>query len=360
VFLDVCATLLPFLLIEKKLDNRVVPGVFLGFKPNTKGFLFLNLKKHKIDLSINFIFHENCFLITPSMYKNNDSNSLSLPIPGHYAQTYDDLDMQSGNNVHDVLLDNTIETNVEIEQSENVTASPRRSTRNKRMPAYLQDFEVSNISNNTISTKCPINSFLNYNALYDNFKHRIMLISSTEEPQNYEEVIMHPSWVQAMKEELKALEDNKIWFINELPLGKIATGCRWVYKVKHKVDDFIERYEAHLVAKGYTQIEGLDFLDTFAPVAKLTTLRLLLALATTNNWTLKQLDVNNVFLHGELDEEVYMVLPPGLHSSSTNLVSCLRKSLYGLKQEERQLYAKLSNFLISLKYNISIADHSLF
>jgi len=132
-----------------------------------------------------------------------------IPIVSLYAQTYDDLNMQSENNVHDVLLDNTVETNVEIEQSENVTASSRRSTHSRRMSAYLQDFEVSNISNNTISTKYPINSFLNYNSLSDNFKYTIMLVSSTEEPRNYEETIMHPSWVQAMKEELKALEDNK-------------------------------------------------------------------------------------------------------------------------------------------------------
>jgi len=78
VFLDVCATFLPFLLIEKKLDNHVVPDVFLGFKLNTKGFLFLNLKSHKIDLSINVIFHENCFPYYTKYVQNNDSNSLSL------------------------------------------------------------------------------------------------------------------------------------------------------------------------------------------------------------------------------------------------------------------------------------------
>ena len=244
--------------------------------------------------------------------------------------------MQSENNVHNVLLDNIVETNVEVEQSENVTVSPRRSTRSRRRPSYLQDFEVSNISNNAVSTKYPINSLLNYNSLSDNFKNTNMLISSTEEPQNYEEAIMHPSWVQAKKEELKALEDKKTWSIIELPLGKIAIGCRWVCKIKHKEDGSIKCYKACLAAKGYTQIEGLDFLDTFAHIAKLTTFRLFLALAAANNWTLKQLDVNNAFPHRELDEKVYMVMPPGLHSSYTNLVCRLRKSLYGLKQAGRQ------------------------
>ena len=105
-----------------------------------------------------------------------------------------------------------------------------------------------------------------------------------------------------MEAELNALSANKTWTLVPLPSGKTAIGCRWVYKVKHKSDGTIDRYKARLVAKGYTQLEGLDFLDTFAPVAKLTTLRLLLAVASSHNWDLKQLDVNNAFLHGDLHE----------------------------------------------------------
>ncbi|PKI61876.1 hypothetical protein CRG98_017774 [Punica granatum] len=118
-------------------------------------------------------------------------------------------------------------------------------------------------------------------------------------------------WKEAMKAELSALERNGTWVIADLPTGKKAIGCKWIYKVKRKADGSIERYKARLVAKGYTQIEGLDFDETFASVAKLVSVRVLLTVALYKNWELFQLDVDNAFLHGDLEEEVYMKLPPG-------------------------------------------------
>ncbi|XP_058075536.1 uncharacterized mitochondrial protein AtMg00810-like [Magnolia sinica] len=116
-----------------------------------------------------------------------------------------------------------------------------------------------------------------------------------------------------MSTELRALEDNSTWTLEPLPLGKKPIEYKWVFKTKLKADGSIERYKAWLVAKGYTQVEGLDYHETFAPVAKMTMVHCLLAVAATKNWIIHQLDVNNAFLHDDLDEEVYMTPPPGYY-----------------------------------------------
>ncbi|CAM8889721.1 unnamed protein product [Rhodiola kirilowii] len=165
-----------------------------------------------------------------------------------------------------------------------------------------------------------------------------------------------------MDAEISALQANNTWSITDLPQGKNAMGCKWVFKIKRKSDGTIERYKARLVAKGFTQLEGLDYHETFAPVVKMNTVRTLLAVATSRGWPLYQLDVNNAFLHGTLDEEVYMSLPTSFYKTDKvkGRVCRLHKSLYSLKQSSRQWFSKFSEALINYGFQSSLNDYSLF
>lgn len=142
-----------------------------------------------------------------------------------------------------------------------------------------------------------------------------------------------------MQKEIDALEHNKTWDIVTSPIGKKAIGCKWIFKVKQKADGTIKRYKARLVAQGYNQKLGIDYEETFSPVVKMSTIKCLVAITINKNWTLYQLDVNNAFLHGDLNKEVYMQLPQG-YNAPKNTVCKLRKSLYGLKQTSRQCVCK--------------------
>ena len=162
-----------------------------------------------------------------------------------------------------------------------------------------------------------------------------------------------------MAEELHALEKNQTWELVDLPLNKVAIGCKWIYKIKTQSDGTVERYKARLVAKGYNQEYGVDYEETFAPVARLTSVRTLLAIASARHWNLHQMDVKNAFLHVDLAKEVYILPPPGV-SHAPYQVCRLRHSLYKLKQALRAWFTKFSSTIISLGFSQSSHDSALF
>jgi histone deacetylase 1/2 len=189
-----------------------------------------------------------------------------------------------------------------------------------------------------------------------------LVTSSTSEPTTVAEALADPRWAEAMNSEFEALKRNKTWrLVPPPPKGKNVIGCKWVFKVKHKSDGSVDRYKARLVAKGFQQRYGIDYEDTFSHVVKAATIRLVLSVAVSKGWSLRQLDVQNAFLHGVLEEEVYMHQPSGyVDNTHPNYVCRLDKELYGLKQAPRAWYARLCNKLIRLSFVPSKADTSLF
>jgi len=164
-----------------------------------------------------------------------------------------------------------------------------------------------------------------------------------------------------MDEEMAALDANATWELVALPEDKKVIGCKWVYKVKHNADGFVNIYKARLVAKGYAQTYGIDYEETYSPVAKMTIVRIIIVMAVTKGWSLHQLDVKNVFLHGNLHEEVYMEQPPGyVDQTHPNLVCRLKKTLYGLKQAPKAWSDKIGEYLVTNGFQTSNANFSLY
>lgn len=164
-----------------------------------------------------------------------------------------------------------------------------------------------------------------------------------------------------MDTEYSALMKNKTWHLVTPKKGINVIDCKWVYKVKRKADGSLGRYKARLVAKGFKQRYGIGYEDTFSPVIKSSTIRIILSIAVSSGWSLRQLDVQNAFLHGLLEEEVYMKQPPGYEDRSLpGYIYKLNKALYGLKQAPRAWYSRLSTKLHELGFRSSKADTSLF
>ncbi|XP_020150741.1 uncharacterized mitochondrial protein AtMg00820-like [Aegilops tauschii subsp. strangulata] len=136
------------------------------------------------------------------------------------------------------------------------------------------------------------------------------LLTATGEPKNLSEALTDPNWKHAMQDEYDALVANKTWHLVPPSSNKNVIDCKWVYRIKKHADGTVDRYKSRLVAKGFKQRYGIDYEDTFSPVVKAATIRIVLAISVSRGWSLRQLDVKNAFLHGVLEEEVYMKQPP--------------------------------------------------
>jgi hypothetical protein len=301
-----------------KLDSKSRKCVFLGYADGVKGYRLWDPTAHKVVISRDVIFAEGKMQMeehnsipketTAVQMENTQNHTSSEAAPEHEEQ----------------------------EQIESETPEVRRSTRERRPPAWHSEYVTeSNIA--------------------------YCLLTEDGEPSTFHEAIKSTDvsmWMTAMQEEIEALHKNNTWDLVPLPQGRKAIGNKWVYKIKRDGNNQVERYRARLVVKGYAQKEGIDFNEIFSPVVRLTTIRVVLAMCAIFDLHLEQLDVKTAFLHGELEEEIYMLQPEGFaETGKENLVCKLNKSLYGLKQAPRCWYKRFDSFIISLGYNRLSSDH---
>ncbi|KAJ0890287.1 putative RNA-directed DNA polymerase [Helianthus annuus] len=372
--------------------------VFIGYSNVKKGYKLLSLENRKVFFSRDVKFYESVFpfktVLTQEQPNKTDLNHINFfdftetllsevltapndeegttgaqvpysegqqpesPSTSAAAQSVEDIQPENeqlgsssmGNNGG---AGNTVGSSDDTNQSEGQN-TVRKSSRKVLFPQKFNEYVVEG------KVRYGIEKVVNYAKLsFDNFSF-VSSLNKSVEPNSFNEAVKDPRWVEAMNSEMEALNRNNTWIVVDLPKGRKPIGCKWVYKIKYKASGEVERYKARLVAKGFNQREGIDFGETFSPVVKMVTVRIVLKLAVNNGWPLYQLDVNNAFLYGSLSEDVYMTLPQGYFNNEKTKVCKLVKSLYGLKQAPRQWNEKLTSVLVDMGFVQSLCDYSLF
>lgn len=287
-----------------KLDPRARRCILLGYDTHRKGWKCMDPETKKVDVSRDVVFDE-----VSSLQIDTDRGTIDLsPFP-------DGASRERGSNI--------THTEENIQQEETTGTVLRRTTRQRRQPDYLDDYDCSVVSCFFTGGLCE------------------------DEPTSYNEAKGISEWEEAMQEEISALNKNCTWELVPKPKNVAPVTCKRVYKLKKKTDGTIDRYKARLVARGFSQQYGLDYEETFSPVAKMVTIRTIISLAAYKGWKLWQLDVKIAFLYGELDRDIFMEQPHGFISKEfPNHVCRLKKALYGLKQAPRAWYGKIAQYLI--------------
>lgn len=186
--------------------------------------------------------------------------------------------------------------------------------------------------------------------------------SNCDDPVTYEEAVSQKNsekWIEAMNEEISSLTKNETWNLADLPKDKKAINNAWIYRTKYKKNGEVDRYKARLVIKGCAQVYGIDYKETFSPVVKYDSIRLILTIAAAKQLTLRQFDIKTAFLYGDLEEEIFMCQPKG-YEDGTKKVCQLQRSLYGLKQAPRCWNKKFKTMLLNFNLKETKADSCVF
>ncbi|KAM1031938.1 hypothetical protein ACFX2I_035575 [Malus domestica] len=325
-----------------KLDSKAKKCIFVGYDERKKGWRCMDPETHSCVVSRDVIFDE-----ISSFYGQKNESA------GDNTQEPIVIELPSSSNppsVHD--------TSHVGEQGERGSVSPQ----NVEMMEDVRSLEQEEVEQNqrpkrTITKPARFRDE-NFTSTYSCFFAGPI---DEAEPSHYEEAKDVKEWKIAMDEEMHALMKNETWDLVPQPENVHLITCKWVYRLKRRADGSIDRFKARLVARGFSQSYGDDYEETFSPVAKMTSVRVVISLAACQGWKLWQLDVKNAFLYGDLDKDIYMQQPAGYVSQTNPGYVCkLKKALYGLKQAPRAWYGKIAEFLQFCGYRASDSYSSLF
>lgn len=326
---------------RRKLDPTSKKGIFIGYEANSKAYRVMLDKTRKIIVSRDIIFEEE----RDKVSYNQDIKEVAVDI--------EEL----------TLEDNHPTANTERPQTS--AGSSARQQRGTRDDADILDEEHrDNVGASSVQPRYPERKRDRSSNWWEVTKAQALIADiDKQEPDTPEEALSGADahlWKIAMDDEMKSLLENKTWALEKTPSGVEPIPVKWTYKLKRDAAGNIERYKARLVAKGYKQREGIDYNEVYAPVSKQTTLRVLLAEVAAQDLDLHQLDIKTAFLNGELEEDIYMVQPPGYEQGGSDISCHLKKSLYGLKQAPRAWFTKLKFELEEKGLKSSEADPALF
>lgn len=305
--------------LRKKWDSKARPFIFVGYTKTPNNYKVYCPKS-------------NCITIVRDTKFINDDNDVQEVIKQALNHDYKYVD--------------------EFEKIDEVTSKTQPNDQNNSDDEAEQDADVLTTSTQQAES--------NSNAALINLALNTVL--KDIEPNTYEEAVAsvdRSKWLAAMKEELNSLVKNDTYDLVMLPKEMKAIECRWVFRIKRNKDGSIERYKARLVARGYAQRSGIDYFETFSPVARYDSIRAILAITARYQMHLLQFDVKTAFLYGNLEEEIYMRQPPGFEDK-TNRVLKLKKGLYGLKQAPKQWNERISNFFKKHNYIQSKSDNCVY
>ena len=313
-----------------KFDSRSDEGIFLGYSERSKAYRVFNRRTLVVEESVHVKFIER------QPHRSDHTIIISESIEPSAV-----IAPETGKDSHS--LDGEMQNQAE-EATEPLTVPPPwRFTKNHPSANILGSIDEG------IQTRSRLREDLN------------VAFTSQIEPRKVDDAFLEVEWVNAMHEELEQFERNGVWNLVPRPEHQTVIGTKWIFKNKLNEEGKIIRNKARLVAQGYVQEEGIDYEETYAPVARLDAIRLLFSFACANEFRLFQMDVKSAFLNGIIKEEVYVEQPPGFDDDKhPDWVFKLNKALYGLKQAPRAWYEKLSSFLIKHGYDRGNVDTTLF